>query len=256
MLLSPEFILVKEITSNVDSSNFNDFDIQELAELILEAEGVIRPITVKPTGIDSYEVIDGHLEYWAAVKAKQINPRDGERIGAFVVEGKKAKSIEKQVKLLNKIRPQETTQKVDMGPVTAEPEKTNLNTAKKEDILITMNNQSEMSNNPQSLSSVWKKVTKTLSYGLYNKDISGYSNGTYFIHKERTHWVVLYHTKEGGLMGVGKPLPRSWSTSYFPTLVDAKEAVSRLYESGLNDIPDNPDDNFREEFTRVLLGKS
>lgn len=89
MLLSPEFILVKEITSNVDSSNFNDFDIQELAELILEAEGVIRPITVKPTGIDSYEVIDGHLEYWSAVKAKQINPRDGERIGAFVVGGKK-----------------------------------------------------------------------------------------------------------------------------------------------------------------------
>lgn len=246
MLLSPEFILVKEITSNVDSSNFNDSDIQELAKLILEAEGVIRPITVKPTGIDSYEVIDGHLEYWAAVRAKKINPRDGERIGAFVVEGKKAKAIEKQVKLLNKIRPQ----KINMEPVTAEPEKINLDTAKKEDILITMDNQSEI------ISSTWKKVTKTLSYGLYNKDMSGYSNGTYFIHKERTHWVVLYHTKEGGLMGIGKPLPRSWSTSYFPTLVDAKEAVSRLYESGLNDIPDNPDNNFREEFTRVLLGKS
>ena len=62
MLLAPEFILVKEITSNVDSSNFNESEIQELAELILEAEGLIRPITVRPTGIDSYEVIDGHLE--------------------------------------------------------------------------------------------------------------------------------------------------------------------------------------------------
>lgn len=250
MLLSPEFILVKEITSNVDSSNFNDSDIQELAGLILEAEGLIRPITVKPTGIDSYEVIDGHLEYWAAVRAKQINPRDGERIGAFVVEGKKAKSIEKQVRLLNKIRPQETAQKVDIGPVTAEPEKINQDTAKKEDILITMNNQSEMNY------SKWKKATKNLSFGLYNKDISGYSNGTYFIYKERTHWDVLYHTKEGGLMGIGKPLPHGWSTSYFPTLVDAKEAVSRLYENGLHEIPDNPDNNFREKFTRVLLGKS
>ena len=250
MLLSPEFILVKEITSNVDSSDFNDSDIQRLAELILEAEGVIRPITVRPTGVDSYEVIDGHLEYWAAVKAKQINPRDGERIGAFVVEGEKAEAIEKQVELLNKIRPQETAQKVDIGPVTAEPEKINQDTIKKEDILTTMDNQGEISN------SIWKKSTKTLSFGLYNKDISGYSNGTYFIHKERTHWVILYHTKEGGLMGIGKPLPRSWSTSYFPTLVDAKEAVSRLYENGLHNIPDNPDDNFKEKFTRVLLGKS
>ena len=118
MLLSPQFILVKEITSNVDSSKFKDSDIEELAELILEAEGLIRPITVRPTGIDSYEVIDGHLEYWAAVRAKEINPRDGERIGAFVVEGKKADAIEKQVKLLNKIhstttekQPQETAQK-------------------------------------------------------------------------------------------------------------------------------------------------
>ena len=102
----------------------------------------------------------------------------------------------------------------------------------------------------------WDKAIKTVSYGLYSQDISGYSNGTYFIHKERTHWVVLYITKEGGLMGIGKPLPKNWSTSYFPNLLNAKEAVSRLYESGLNDIPDNPDDNFREEFTRVLLGKS
>lgn len=133
MLLSPEFILVKEITSNVDSSNFNDSDIQDLAELILEAEGLIRPITVRPTGIESYEVIDGHLEYWAAARAKEINPRDGERIGAFVVEGKKAEAIEKQVKLLNKIhskttekQQQENTQKIDTQPVTDEPKKVNL----------------------------------------------------------------------------------------------------------------------------------
>ena len=141
MLLSSEFILVKEITSNVPRSNFNKSDIQELAELILEAEGVIRPITVRPTGIDSYEVIDGHLEYWAAVRAKEINPRDGERIGAFVVEGKKAEAIEKQVKLLNKIhskttekQQQETAQKIETEPVTAEPEKVNLQTAKKDDL--------------------------------------------------------------------------------------------------------------------------
>lgn len=56
-------------------------------------------------------------------------------------------------------------------------------------------------------------------------------------------------------MGIGRPLPHGWSTSYFPTLTEAKEAVSRLYENGFHIIPDNPDNKFREEFTRVLLGK-
>ena len=132
MLLSPEFILVKEITSNVPRSNFNESDIQELAELILEAEGLIKPITVIPTGIDSYEVIDGHLEYWAAVRAKEINPRKGERITAIVIEGPKANAIEKQVQLLNKIhskttekQPQETAQKIEIEPVITETEKVN-----------------------------------------------------------------------------------------------------------------------------------
>lgn len=139
MLLSAEFVLVKEINSNVPRSNFSDTEIEKLARSILEVGGVIRPIVVRPTGIDSYEVVEGHLEYHAAVRAKEINGRDGERITAFVMEGPKAEAIQEQVKLLNEIestqeQPQETAQKIDTEPVTAEPEKVNLLTAKKEDI--------------------------------------------------------------------------------------------------------------------------
>lgn len=194
MLLSPEFILVKEITSNVDSSNFNDSDIQELAESILEAEGLIRPITVKPTGIDSYEVIDGHLEYWAAVRAKEINPRDGERIGAFVVEGKKAEAIEKQVKLLNKIHstttekhPQETAQKIDTQPIAAEPEKINLHTAKKEDIQKAFKRYGmKWTKRVWDAIAYWQNPGKTLSWANIRKSaksgpykIAGFAIGTY-----------------------------------------------------------------------------
>ena len=193
MLLSSEFILVKEITSNVPRSNFNKSDIQELAELILEAEGVIRPITVRPTGIDSYEVIDGHLEYWAAVRAKEINPRDGERIGAFVVEGKKAEAIEKQVKLLNKIhstppekQQQDTAQKIETEPVTAEPEKVNLLTVtgtqlKKE----FKRNKIKWTNQIWSVVRHWRSSTKKLSWDNLEKSakpgphkIGGFGMGT------------------------------------------------------------------------------
>ena len=202
MLLSPEFILVKEINSNVPHSNFNDSDIQELAELILETEGLIRPITVRPSGIDSYEVIDGHLEYWAAVRAKEINPRDGEIIGAFVIEGKKAEAIEKQVKLLNKIhskntekQPQETTQeqlqetaqKIYTHPVTVEVEKINLYTAKKEDIQKAFKRHGmKWSRRAWDAITYWQNPGKTLSWANIRKSaksgpykMAGFAIGTY-----------------------------------------------------------------------------
>ncbi len=105
MLLSPEFVLVKEITSNVPRSQFSESDLEQAAGLILKAEGTIKPLVVRTIGWESYEVVDGHFEYYAAVRAKEINPRDGERIGAFIIEGDKAKALEEQVKMLRNISP-------------------------------------------------------------------------------------------------------------------------------------------------------
>ena len=97
MLLSPEFILVKEITSTVPRSNFSDTEIEKLARSILAVEGLIRPIVVRPTGIDTYEVVDGDREYHAAVRAREIDGRKGERITDIVIEGPKAEAIQEQV---------------------------------------------------------------------------------------------------------------------------------------------------------------
>jgi len=105
MLLSPEFVLVKEITSNVPRSEFSELDLEQAARLILKAEGTIKPLVVRTIGWESYEVVDGHFEYYAAVRAKEINPRDGERIGAFIIEGDKADVLEEQVEMLRKISP-------------------------------------------------------------------------------------------------------------------------------------------------------
>ncbi|MDE5069372.1 MAG: hypothetical protein O4861_18025 [Trichodesmium sp. St16_bin4-tuft] len=105
MLLSPEFVLVKEITSNVSRSEFSESDLEQVARLILKAEGTIKPLVVRTIGWESYEVVDGHFEYYAALRAKEINPRDGERIGAFIIEGDKADVLEEQVKMLRNISP-------------------------------------------------------------------------------------------------------------------------------------------------------
>lgn len=192
MLLNTEFVLVKEIKSNVPSSNFKESDIQELAELILEAEGVISPIIIKPTGIDTYEVIDGHFQYHAAVRAKEIDGRKGERITAIVMEGPKAKAIEKQVALLNKTetaqeQPQETAQKVVTEPVTAEPEKVNLHTAKKVDLQKAFKRHGmKWSRRVWDAIAYWRAAGKELTWDNLKKStraghckIGGYAIGTY-----------------------------------------------------------------------------
>ncbi|MDY7007888.1 MAG: hypothetical protein SWX82_29110 [Cyanobacteriota bacterium] len=112
MLLSPEFVLVKEITSNVPRSEFSESDLEQAAQLILKAEGTIKPLVLRTIGWESYEVIDGHFEYYAAVRAKEINPRDGERIGAFIIEGDKAEVLEEQVEMFRK--------KSNISPVSEE----------------------------------------------------------------------------------------------------------------------------------------
>ena len=192
MLLSTQFILVKEISSNVDRKNFSDTEIERLAQSILEVGGVIRPIVVRPTGIDSYEVVDGHLEYWAAVRANEINPRDGQTITAFVIEGPKAKAIEEQVQLLNKTetaqeQPQETAQKIDTEPVTAEPEKINLHTAKKVDLQKAFKRYGmKWSRRVWDAIAYWRAAGKELTWDNLKKStraghykIGGYAIGTY-----------------------------------------------------------------------------
>ena len=192
MLLSPEFILVKEITSTVPRSNFSDTEIEKLARSILTVEGLIRPIVVRPTGIDTYEVVDGDREYHAAVRAREIDGRRGERITAIVIEGPKAEAIQEQVKLLNEIEStqeqlQETTQKIDTEAVTAEPEKVNLHTAKKEDIQKAFKRYGmKWTTRVWDAIAYWREAGKELTWDNLKKStraghckIGGYAIGTY-----------------------------------------------------------------------------
>lgn len=91
---------VKSITSNVARSNFNESELDKLADLILESDGLIRPLVLKQTGVDEYTVIDGHLEYYAAVRAKEKNPRKGEMVNAFEIVAKSESIIGKQLGIL------------------------------------------------------------------------------------------------------------------------------------------------------------
>lgn len=102
MKLSTSLVAVKKIISKVDRSQFLDNDLNQAAKLILEAEGVINPIILHRTSLESYEVVDGNFEYYAAVRAREIDPHKGEMIGAFIVEPENEEVIKEQVKVIRR----------------------------------------------------------------------------------------------------------------------------------------------------------
>jgi hypothetical protein len=102
MRLSTSLVAVKRITSTMPRSTFSDEKLEHSAKLILDIEGIINPIILRRAGLDSYEVVEGDFEYHAAARAREIDPRKGEMISAFIIEEDKEKAIAEQIKLLRK----------------------------------------------------------------------------------------------------------------------------------------------------------
>ncbi|MEG4117671.1 ParB N-terminal domain-containing protein [Microcoleus sp. N9_B4] len=114
--LSPSLVAVKKITSAVPRSNFADADLDKLARLILESGGLINPIIVRRNGMDAYEIVDGNFEYYAAARAKEIEPLKGETIGAFILEEENEELLLEQLEILRK------TAIIDNPTVTVVPQ--------------------------------------------------------------------------------------------------------------------------------------
>lgn len=87
---------VKNITCDVPPSNFSDDALNNLADMIIESGGIIRPLILKTTGLETYAVVDGYFEYYAAVRAREKNPRQCEMVNAFVI------SLRTRMKYLSK----------------------------------------------------------------------------------------------------------------------------------------------------------
>jgi hypothetical protein len=96
---------IKEIRTDVPRANFTEAKIDQIADLILVAGGVIRPLVVKQIAIDCYELMDGALEYYAAVRAREKDPRRGELVNAFVIPPKAQEVIKAQLASLKEDQP-------------------------------------------------------------------------------------------------------------------------------------------------------
>ncbi len=96
------FVDVKSITCNVPRSNFAEAELEQLADFILETDGLIRPLILSEIGIENYTVIEGYREYYGAVIAKEKNSKKAEMVNAFVVNSKVQPAAIAQINLLDK----------------------------------------------------------------------------------------------------------------------------------------------------------
>ncbi|WP_319420318.1 ParB N-terminal domain-containing protein [Pleurocapsa sp. FMAR1] len=110
MTLSSSLVEVRTITCNRPRSNFDQQKIEQAANLIVAAEGIINPIIVSRTGINSFQVIDGHFEYYAAARARELNLEIGEAIAAYIVEEKNETIIKDQVAIFRQPLPPQDRQ--------------------------------------------------------------------------------------------------------------------------------------------------
>lgn len=90
---------IESVSSIQSRSNFSEADLELIAESILESGGLLKPLVLKKTGFEKYEVVDGHFEYYAAVRACEKNPHATE-VNAVIISPESEDAVVKQVEAL------------------------------------------------------------------------------------------------------------------------------------------------------------
>lgn len=102
-VISFALVDVKSVKSDVSRSSFSESQLEAMSETILNCDGLIKPLILQIDGIDSYSVIEGHFEYYAAVRAQEKNPRQAEMVNAFIVPKKNVELVKQQTQILQGI---------------------------------------------------------------------------------------------------------------------------------------------------------
>jgi hypothetical protein len=98
------FVDVKSISSDIPRSNFIESELEQLADLMLKTDGLLRPLMLRSIGVQKYTVIEGHREYYAAVIAKEKDLKNAEIVNAFVIDPNIHQSAIDQLQLLKEDR--------------------------------------------------------------------------------------------------------------------------------------------------------
>jgi hypothetical protein len=114
-LLDFQLIDIVSIQSPIAEFHFSPDEIEKLAHNFLAAGGNIHPLLVKRLSPEEFEVVEGHLEFYAAKRAREIN-KYFEMIRAIILNDKNRKSVLEQ---LNFIQHQDLSQNIPSGTISS-----------------------------------------------------------------------------------------------------------------------------------------
>jgi competence ComEA-like helix-hairpin-helix protein len=103
-ILATKFVDIVSIHTNVSRSEFSQDEIEKLACNFLLSGGSTKPLIVRPKSTEEFDVIEGHLEFYAALRAKEIDD-NFEMIQAIILDSNNEKAITEQVDLFKEINP-------------------------------------------------------------------------------------------------------------------------------------------------------
>jgi hypothetical protein len=89
MQLRLAIVRVSDIQAPEPALAFDETQLKQAAQLILNLKGTVNPLILRRVGHDGatcYRVIDGHFEYYAAVIAKAMDSKRGHTINAYIIE--------------------------------------------------------------------------------------------------------------------------------------------------------------------------
>ncbi|MGL5510346.1 MAG: hypothetical protein ACRDB1_12065 [Microcoleaceae cyanobacterium] len=112
---------VKDIQVSTKDHNFSPTVIENLADAMLASGGLIKPVILKQVGLQSYQLIDGHLEYYAALQAKAKDPRKGEMVNAFVISPDQEDLVREQITVLQSAHPIPDHAPINSVTITSPP---------------------------------------------------------------------------------------------------------------------------------------
>jgi hypothetical protein len=112
-----------QVKSSQFNSENNTEKIEALANTIIDLGGLVNVPIVQKKGIDEYELISGYMEYYAYLKACEINPRLPDRMTVFVADKKNQVAIRQQLEILQFI---ENTSQFSSQSTTQNPSEVNL----------------------------------------------------------------------------------------------------------------------------------
>ncbi|MBV5260473.1 hypothetical protein FLX56_18845 [Synechococcus moorigangaii CMS01] len=94
-LLKIQLLDITSLASQKPRSLFLKEDIDQLADTFLKIGGNTHLILVERAGLDEFEVVEGHLEYYAAVRAREIDDAF-ERINGVILDENNRQLIQAQ----------------------------------------------------------------------------------------------------------------------------------------------------------------